>query len=169
MTTLETINNYTNEQFIECFGAIFEHSPWIAEKAANAKPFITLQAVFNEMKKIVIEAPDEEKLALILKHPELGTRLAMSEDSVAEQAGAGLNALNTVEFERITQLNKLYSEKFNFPFIIAVAGLDKHQIMLEMERRIQLDVHTEFKTALEEIYKIAYIRFTAITKQLAIS
>ena len=169
MTSLETINNYTNEQFIDLFGGIFEHSPRIAQKAASARPFVTLQAVFNCMQNIVEEATYEEKLALILKHPELGTRLAMSEASVAEQAGAGLNALTAEEFERMTQLNKQYTEKFNFPFIIAVAGLDKHHIMKEIERRLQLDVQTEFKTALHEIYKIAHIRFTAITEQLTIS
>lgn len=169
MTSLETINNYTNEQFIDLFGGIFEHSPWIAQKAACVRPFVTLQAVFDCMQNIVEEAPYEDQLALILEHPELGTRLAMSEASVAEQAGAGLNALNIVEFERMTQLNKQYTEKFNFPFIIAVAGLDKHHIMKEIERRLKLDVQTEFQTALHEIYKIAHIRFTAIIEQLAIS
>ena len=169
MTSLETINNYTNEQFIDLFGGIFEHSPWIAQKAASTRPFVTLQAVFDRMQNIVEEAAYEAQLALILKHPELGTRLAMSEASVAEQVGAGLNALNAEEFERMTKLNKQYTEKFNFPFIIAVAGLDKHHIMKEIERRLQLDVQTEFKTALHEIYKIAHIRFTAITEQLAIS
>lgn len=169
MTNLQTINACTNEQFIDFFGGIFEHSPWIAQTAASSRPFDTLQAVFDRMQNIVEESPYEDQLILILKHPELGTRLAMSESSVAEQAGAGLKALNTMEFEKMTQLNKQYTEKFNFPFIIAVAGLDKHQIMKEMERRLQLDVETEFKTALHEIYKIAHIRFTAIIDQLAIS
>ena len=165
MTSLQAINTCTNEQFIDLFGGIFEHSPWIAQKAASARPFITLQAVFDQMQNIVEASPYVDQLRLILKHPELGTRLAMSDSSVAEQAGAGLDALIPEEFKRMTQLNKLYTEKFNFPFIIAVAGLNKQQIMKEMERRLLLDVDTEFKTALLEIYKIARIRFTAIIEQ----
>ena len=168
MTCLQTINQYTDEQFVDLFGGIFEHSPWVAQKAATMRPFVSLDAAFEEMRKIVEEASNYEKVELILKHPELGSRLSMSEHSVTEQAGAGLNALTPEEFEIITQLNKQYTEKFNFPFIIAVAGLDKHHIMKEMKRRLLLDKSTEFNTALQEIYKIAQIRFTAITEQLAI-
>lgn len=165
MTTLQNINLYTDEQFIDLFGGIFEHSPWVAQKAAYARPFVSLDAAFEAMRKIVEESDIDEKVALILEHPELGSRLSMSEHSVAEQSSAGLNSLTADEFEVITQLNKQYTEKFNFPFIIAVAGLDKHHIMQEMQRRLKLDNTTEFNTALNEIYKIARIRFTAITEQ----
>ena len=165
MTTLQNINLYTDEQFIDLFGGIFEHSPWVAQKAALARPFVSIDAAFEAMRKIVEESGIDEKVALILEHPELGSRLSMSEHSVAEQAGAGLNALTAEEFEVFTQLNKQYTEKFNFPFIIAVAGLDKHHIMQEMQRRLKLNKTTEFNTALHEIYKIARIRFTAITEQ----
>lgn len=166
MTTLQHLNAYTNEQFVEIFGGIFEHSPWVALEAAFARPFDSLETTFETMRKIVENASIDQKVALILKHPELGSRLAMSEHSVAEQAGAGLNALTSKEFELITILNKQYTEKFKFPFIIAVAGLDKHHIIQEMQRRLQLDELTEFNTALNEIYKIARIRFTAITEEL---
>lgn len=165
MTTLQNINLYNDEQFIDLFGGIFENSPWVAQKAAPARPFVSLEAAFEAMRKVVEEADIDEKVTLILQHPELGSRLSMSEHSVAEQTGAGLNALTADEFEVITKLNKQYTEKFNFPFIIAVAGLDKHQIMQEMQRRLELDTTTEFNTALNEIYKIARIRFTAITEQ----
>ena len=165
MTTLQTINSYTEEQFVDLFGGIFEHSPWVAQKAVHARPFVSLEAAFEAMRKVVEESGIDEKVALILEHPELGSRLSMSEHSVAEQAGAGLNALTAEEFKVFTQLNKQYTEKFSFPFIIAVAGLDKHHIMQEMQRRLELDKTTEFNTALNEIYKIAHIRFTAITEQ----
>lgn len=164
MTTLQHINRYTDEQFVDLFGGIFEHSPWVAQKAAIARPFESLEEAFEAMRKVVEEAGNDEKVALILEHPELGSRLSMSEHSVAEQAGAGLNALTADEFEVMIQLNKQYTEKFNFPFIIAVLGLDKHHIMQEMQRRLELDKTTEFNTALNEIYKIARIRFTAITE-----
>ena len=166
MTALQSINLCTDEQFINLFGGIFEHSPWVAQKAVVTRPFDFLEAAFDTMQKIVEDSSPAEQLALILEHPELGTRLSMSEHSVAEQAGAGLNALTKEEFEMITHLNKQYTEKFNFPFIIAVAGLDKHHIMKEMQRRLTLDETTEFNTALQEIYKIAHIRFKAIIEQL---
>lgn len=163
MVTLEKINRFTVEQFVEVFGGIFEDSPWVAEKAALKRPFPTLKSVYEEMKKLVENTSLEEKERLILKHPELGNRISMSEHSVNEQAGAGLNALTSNEYELIMKLNKLYRDKFNFPFIIAVTGLDKHFIMKEIERRLQNDKSTEFTTALNEIYKIARIRFENIT------
>lgn len=163
MITLEKINRFTEEQFVEVFGGIFEDSPWVAKKAALARPFPSIENTFEVMKKLVENASLEEKEALILKHPELGSRISMSEHSVNEQAGAGLNSLTSNEYELIMKLNKLYKDKFNFPFIIAVTGLDKHFIIKEIERRLQNDKSTEFTTALNEIYKIARIRFENIT------
>ena len=165
MSTLKQINHYTTDQFTQVFGEIFEHSPWIAQKAAIARPFSSLEDVYETMKEIVELSPKEQQLALILEHPELGTRLQISNASVKEQVGAGLNTLTSDEFKRISALNARYTEKFHFPFIIAVAGKDKHTIMSEMERRLSLTVEEEFQTALQEIYKIAKIRFQAIVNE----
>ena len=165
MSTLEQINHYTTDQFIQIFGEIFEHSPWIAQKAATMRPFSSLEDVYETMKEIVELSSKEQQLALILEHPELGTRLQMSNASVKEQAGAGLNTLTPNEFKYISALNARYTEKFHFPFIIAVAGKDKHTIMSEMERRLSFTVEEEFQTALQEIYKIARIRFQAIVDE----
>ena len=165
MTTLEQINQYTTDQFIQLFGEIFEHSPWVAQKAAIARPFSSLEDIYTTMKEIVELSPKEQQLALILEHPELGTRIQMSNASVKEQAGAGLNALTPDEFKHISALNARYTEKFHFPFIIAVAGKDKHTITSEMERRLSLTIEEEFQTALQEIYKIAHIRFQAIVNE----
>lgn len=165
MSTLKQINHYTTDQFIQLFGEIFEHSPWIAQKAAIARPFSSLEEVYETMKEIVELSPKEQQLALILEHPELGTRLQMSNASVKEQVGAGLNTLTPDEFKRISALNARYTEKFHFPFIIAVAGKDKYTIMSEMERRLSLTVEEEFQTALQEIYKIAWIRFQTIVTE----
>lgn len=166
MSTLDKINHYTTEQFIQVFGEIFEHSPWVAQKAVIARPFSSLEDVYETMKEIVELSSKEQQLALILEHPELGTRLQMSNASVKEQAGAGLNTLTPAEFKHISALNARYTEKFHFPFIIAVASKDKHMIMSEMERRLSLTVEEEFQTALQEIYKIAQIRFQAIVTEL---
>ena len=165
MSILDKINQYTTEQFIQVFGEIFEHSPWVAQKAAMMRPFSSIEDVYETMKEIVELSSKEQQLALILEHPELGTRLRMSNASVKEQAGAGLNTLTPYEFKHISALNNRYTEKFQFPFIIAVAGKNKHTIMHEMERRLSLTVAEEFQTALQEIYKIARIRFQTIVDE----
>ncbi len=164
MNTLEYINTCSTEQFIELFGEIFEHSPWIAQQAAEARPFASLNDVFHSMKLIVETSRKDQQLALIQEHPELGRRIKMSDASVGEQKGAGLDALSPEEFERISSLNARYTAAFQFPFIIAVAGKDKQTIMDEMERRLELTAEEEFQTAMQEIYKIALIRFNAITE-----
>ena len=162
MNTLEYINTCSTDQFVQLFGEIFEHSPWIAQQAAEARPFASLNDTFQSMKSIVKTSRKDQQLALILEHPELGTRIKMSDASVGEQKGAGLDALSPEEFERISSLNASYTATFQFPFIIAVAGKNKQMIMGEMERRLKLTTEEEFQTALQEIYKIALIRFNAI-------
>ena len=165
MNMLEHINTCSTDQFIELFGEIFEHSPWIAQQAAEARPFASLYDAFHSMKLIVETSRKDQQLALILKHPELGTRIKMSNASVGEQKGAGLDALLPEEFERVSSLNARYTATFQFPFIIAVAGKNKQMIMNEMERRLKLTAAEEFQTALQEIYKIALIRFNAIIEK----
>ncbi|MER2106700.1 MAG: 2-oxo-4-hydroxy-4-carboxy-5-ureidoimidazoline decarboxylase [Solibacillus sp.] len=167
MISLSQLNTFTLEQFTETFGEIFENSPHIAQKAALARPFVSLEQAFDTMKDIVSASSIEEKTTLILEHPELGKRIAMSNASVQEQAGSGLNALTPEEFKKMSSLNTQYMEKFKFPFIIAVTGLNKHDIMQAIERRLAFDYETEFTTALQEINKIAHIRFTALTAEQA--
>ena len=170
MNTLEHINTCSPSEFVQIFGEIFEHSPWIAQKAAEARPFATFDDAFRSMKLIVETARKDQQLSLIREHPELGTRIKMSDASVGEQKGAGLDALSPEEFDRISSLNTSYTATFQFPFIIAVAGKSKQMIMDEMERRLKLSAEEEFRTALQEIYKIALIRFNAIieTHQLTL-
>lgn len=162
---IQQLNDVSVDTFIHTFGDIFENSPWIAQKAALARPFVSIESAFEAMKDLVVQSSTEAKTTLILEHPELGRRIHMSDASVAEQAGAGLNALSAQEFEQMSALNERYMAKFQFPFIIAVAGLTKHTIMQEIERRLALDAAIEFDTALQEIYKIARIRFDAVTTQ----
>ncbi|WP_404427348.1 2-oxo-4-hydroxy-4-carboxy-5-ureidoimidazoline decarboxylase [Ureibacillus chungkukjangi] len=160
--TNEKINVYSNEEFVEVFGEIFEHSPWIAQKAVAKRPFNTFEEAFEIMRAIVAEASYDQQLTLILEHPELGKRIKMSEASVREQNGAGLDSLSPEEFEDFSVTNKAYMAKFEFPFIIAVAGKDKNDILHAMKERLNNSRETEFETALREIYKIARLRFNAI-------
>lgn len=162
--TLEQINKINVEQFTILFGEIFEHSPWIAEKAAEKRPFSSIDEAFFTMKEIVEKASYDQQLALILEHPELGKRIKMSSASMQEQSGAGLDSLSPEEFNVFSETNKAYMKKFKFPFIIAVSGKDKHTILQAMQQRLHNSLQQEFNTALEEIYKIAQFRFQAITQ-----
>ena len=167
MMVIEQLEKYSNEQFIELFGEIFEHSPWIAEKALKERPFQSVDETFEVMREIVEKSSYDKKLALILEHPELGKRIKMSEASVREQSGAGLDSLSPEEFEIFSATNKAYMGKFDFPFIIAVAGKDKNDILSAMKVRLNNSCEAEFNTALNEIYKIAKIRFDAIIEKLS--
>ncbi len=166
-TILEKLNRFTDEEFVQTFGEIFEHSPWIAQKALEKRPFPSIKESFTTMKQIVEQSSAEAQLVLIKEHPELGKRIKMSESSVREQSGAGLDSLTAEEYEVFSQLNKAYTEKFDFPFIIAVAGKDKNDILLAMKERLTSNCEQEFQTALQQIYKIAKIRFDAIIESFS--
>ena len=164
---IEKLKDYSSEQFVEVFGEIFEHSPWIAQRAVEKKPFKSIEEAYETMRAIVAEASYDQQLALILEHPELGKRINMSKASVREQSGAGLDSLSSEEFEDFSATNKAYTAKFEFPFIIAVAGKDKNDILQAMKERLNNSRETEFEIALQEIYKIARLRFNAIIANLA--
>ena len=100
----------------------------------------------------------EEQLALLLAHPDLGTRARVSEASTTEQAGAGLDQLTQVEFDRLRSLNQAYRDKFGFPFLFAVKGSTKHDILDAIERRVQSSRELEYRVALEQVYRIARYR-----------
>ncbi|RTR31837.1 2-oxo-4-hydroxy-4-carboxy-5-ureidoimidazoline decarboxylase [Robertmurraya yapensis] len=158
MLTIEQLNKTTEHEFMELLGGIFEHSPWVAEKAIHVKPFSSLGHLYDEMVSVVEQATEEQKLILIKAHPNLGERIEMSPDSVNEQAGAGLKNLTPEEYDKFSTLNQQYMDKFAFPFILAVKGKNKHQIYEAMEQRVQNQRETEFQTAMKEIYKIALLR-----------
>lgn len=155
----------TREAFLARFGGVYEHSPWIAEAAyrrgltpAEDAP-AGLTAAFAE---VLAAADDDSKLALIRAHPDLAGRAAIAGDltdaSRSEQAGAGLDRCTPEEFRRFHALNEAYKQKFGFPFILAVAGKTRHDILAAFEARIGNDRETELRTALGEINRIALFR-----------
>lgn len=158
MFTINQLNKTSLTQFIESLGDIFEHSPWIADKAYTGRPFSSIEHLYQEMIAVVEQSTPEQKLTLIKAHPNLGDRAEMSDNSIQEQAGAGLKDLTALEYKNFISLNKKYMDKFGFPFILAVRGKDKQQIYDAMETRIGNDAETEFLTAIQEIYKIALFR-----------
>lgn len=158
MLTIDQLNESNHAEFMEILGGIFERSPWIAEKAEKAKPFISFNHLYQVMIQMVENATSEQKLALIKAHPNLGEHVEMSENSIHEQKGAGLKNLTREEYNKFITMNHQYMEKFCFPFIIAVRGKNKHQIYKAMQARIHNEKDSEFHTALNEIYQIARLR-----------
>jgi len=160
--SLEQINGLSPEQFVAIFGDVAEHSPWVAEKAAEERPFPDPGAVTEAFVDAVLSAGDPEKLALIRAHPDLAGRLAVAGDladaSRREQASAGLDRLSAEEFERFSALNSAYREKFRFPFILAIKGADKHDILRAFEDRIGNDPESEFANAIRQVAQIVAFR-----------
>lgn len=159
----------TRDEFIIRFGGVFEHSPWIAGRAFDSGAIgepLTASAVHAALAAQFQAASPEEQLGVLRAHPDLAGRLAiageLTEDSRKEQAGAGLDRLSPAEHARFTALNTAYVEKFGFPFIIAVKGLTKDDILAAFEARIGNSREQEFETARAQVEKIALLRLTAL-------
>jgi 2-oxo-4-hydroxy-4-carboxy-5-ureidoimidazoline decarboxylase len=156
--TLSKLNAMDRAAFVAELGGIFEHSPWVAESALSAAPFANLYALHAAMVAAVAAAPIELQSSLIRAHPDLGARAKMTAASNAEQSGAGLDRLSPEEYARLQSLNTAYREKFGFPFIYAVKGATKHQIMDALTDRLAQPPHAEHAQALAQIYRIAQYR-----------
>jgi 2-oxo-4-hydroxy-4-carboxy-5-ureidoimidazoline decarboxylase len=153
------------DEFMAAFGKVYEHSPWIAEAVfeAGLDPRHDRIGDLHEAMVAAVEAaPRERQLALLRAHPDLAGRLAISgkltADSAAEQAGVGLDKCTPDEFARFTALNDAYKAKFGFPFVMAVRGRTREEIVDAFARRLKNDAASEFHTALDEVHKIALLR-----------
>jgi 2-oxo-4-hydroxy-4-carboxy-5-ureidoimidazoline decarboxylase len=159
---MDAINTMDRTAFVQKFGGIFEHSPWVAEKAWDKKPFATIGELHAAMVSVARFAPAPLQLELLKAHPDLAGKEAqagaMTSSSVSEQASAGLNALSKAEVAQISQFNAAYKEKFGFPFIIAVRMHTKEGIFFEFARRLQNDTQTEFANDLQNVYSITRLR-----------
>jgi 2-oxo-4-hydroxy-4-carboxy-5-ureidoimidazoline decarboxylase len=159
---IDAVNRMDRDAFVAAFGGTFEHSPWIAERAWAARPFKTPEALHAAMVGVVRAASDEERRRLLNAHPELAGKeareRAMTQDSTAEQGSAGLDRMSPGDFDRFDRLNAAYREKFGFPFIIAVRGRGKQEIVSAFERRLGNDAATEMAAALDEVAAITRMR-----------
>ncbi|WHY55998.1 2-oxo-4-hydroxy-4-carboxy-5-ureidoimidazoline decarboxylase [Peribacillus simplex] len=164
ISDLNSINELNKAEFIQKLGWVYEHSPWIAERSWDYKPFISLEDLKEKMEIVVQNASLSEQLQLIKSHPDLAARIDMAEASVKEQSAAGLNSLSPDEYEEFHALNNQYKEKFGFPFIFAVRGSDKTLIKAEMKRRTGLDQANELKEAIKQIHLIASHRLSDFIK-----
>jgi 2-oxo-4-hydroxy-4-carboxy-5-ureidoimidazoline decarboxylase len=156
--TIAELNASDKTAFVSALGWMFEESPWVAERAWAQRPFESLDALHATMTEIVAEAPEAEQLALLRAHPDLGTRARISEASTGEQRGAGLDQLMPDEFARLQRLNAEYRERFGFPFLFAVKGSTKHDVLEALETRVTRTRDEEFAEALQQVYKIARFR-----------
>ncbi|WP_265532661.1 2-oxo-4-hydroxy-4-carboxy-5-ureidoimidazoline decarboxylase [Pseudomonas saponiphila] len=162
-------SSLSREDFVKAFADIYEHSPWVAEKAYDLgldASVDQIEGLHQRMSDILLSADHATQLALINAHPDLAGKAAvqgqLTEASTHEQAGAGIHQCTAEEFQRFTELNDAYKAKFKFPFIMAVKGSNRHQILAAFETRIHNTVDTEFKCALAEINKIALFRLQAL-------
>ncbi len=166
---LEALNRMDSPAFVGCLGEVFEHSRWVAESAMAARPFATIEALHQAMVGAVQAAPRERQLALLRAHPDLAGKLALAGEvtrsSIGEQAAAGLDRCSADELERFTNLNEAYQSKFGFPFIMAVKGSSRNEILAAFETRLANHSDAEFGAALEQVARIAWLRLQDMVGQ----
>lgn len=160
--TLDAVNALDGAGFVAAFGSIYEHSPWVAEKAFAARPFASVTALHAAMAATVAAASEADQLALLRAHPDLAGRAALAgqltKDSTNEQARAGLDKLTPPEMDRFQKSNAAYTARFGFPFILAVKHWGKQHILAAFDHRLTNTRDQELRTALAEVDKIAFMR-----------
>ena len=155
------------EDFIALYGGVYEHSPHFAQSVwsrAEGGGLDTLDHLSGALHAAVEASGHDAQLALIRAHPDLAGRVKLSPESAGEQAGAGLDHCTALELDAFLALNAAYKAKFGFPFIKAVRGFSRPQILEEFRARLDNDTDTEFRTALEQIHRIALLRLTDLAE-----
>jgi 2-oxo-4-hydroxy-4-carboxy-5-ureidoimidazoline decarboxylase len=162
--SLEDLARADRESFVAALGGVFEHSPWVAAAAFAQRPFASRAALHRAMVEIVRGAGRERQLALIRAHPELAGPpvAALTEASRQEQGAAGLSCAGDDERARFAALNRRYRETFGFPFVMAVKGRSKAEILAAFAERLDQPGEAEFERALQEIARIAGFRLEAM-------
>jgi OHCU decarboxylase len=156
-------------KFMAIFGGVFEHSPWIAEAVWDTGltgRHDTAAGLHQSFREVIRQSGREEKLALLLAHPELAVGIAsdeqLTESSQREQRGAGLDRCSPEEFSEFRKLNDSYREKFGFPFIMAVKGFDRHEILESFRARLENTGDEEFQAAVEQVIRIGRFRIDSL-------
>lgn len=166
MTGMHELNAMSQEDFRDTLAGIFEHSPWVPERAWSQRPFADCASLHRVMCDVVVNSDQAEQRVLIRAHPQLAGKAAirgeLTSASAAEQSGAGLDQCSAEEYARISSLNAAYMEKFGFPFILAVRGHTRLSIIDALEDRINNGADAEFSEALSQIEKIALFRLQAL-------
>tara|TARA_B110000438_G_scaffold300854_1_gene354245 strand:- start:1387 stop:1890 length:504 start_codon:yes stop_codon:yes gene_type:complete len=164
---INKINNLSQGEFTEVFGNVFENASWIAEKLYAQKPFRDFKDLSGKMLNIFEFTDKKKKLIILNSHPDLADKAKiglLTTDSNKEQNNAGLDQCSEEEFKEFKNLNQKYTEKFGFPFIYAVKGKSKIEILNNFKERVAYDISDEFIEAIRQVKKIASLRINEIIK-----
>ena len=162
MSLENDLNNLNRDKFVSLFGVIFEKTQWIAEKLLEYKPFKDKEDLINKMIKIYEETEKNDILNILRSHPKLAVEKNLTKHSNDEQSRANLKNCTEQEYDEFKKLNSQYENKFGFPYIIAVKGKDKIEILNNFRQRINNDVELEFKEAKIQVKKIALFRLNEL-------
>ena len=160
---INNINKLSETQFIKLFSNVFENSQFIAEDLYKKKGdgFNDFEGLTKKMMDIFDNTTKEQKLIILNSHPDLANKTKISSltiDSKKEQQSAGLDSCTKGEFDEFKKLNDLYKKKFNFPFILAVKGKNKNEILDSFRKRISSSVGNEFDEAIKQVKLIGSLR-----------
>jgi 2-oxo-4-hydroxy-4-carboxy-5-ureidoimidazoline decarboxylase len=163
--TVAELNGLDRTSFVAALGWVFEDSPWVAERTWPARPFADVNALCDAMTGQLAAATPEQQLVLLRAHPDLGTRARISPASTGEQASAGLDHLTPQEFDFLHQLNSAYRKKFGFPFLFAVKGSTKNDILQALQVRLAASPGEEHQEALRQVLRIARFRLLEMIQE----
>jgi len=160
---IDVINSLSNEIFIETFKNIFEKSTFIAEDAKNIRPYKNKKHVIDSFLSIFDSLNLETKIKIINNHPNLGDKIkiyqGLTKSSQEEQTLAGLSQCTEEEFNLFNELNSAFKLKFNIPFIFAVRGKNKNEVINEFQLRLNnADINSEIEISIEQVKRIANLR-----------
>ena len=164
MDSIDKFNKLSKAEFISIFGNIFEKTEWVAERCYESKPYNNLDELVSKMMKIFENIEKERHLEILNSHPDLAVEKKLTKDSKNEQKNASLNQCTDEEFVEFKKLNEKYKKKFGFPFIVAVKGKNKEEILNSFRQRITNNINLEFEEAKKQVKKIASFRLGEIIK-----
>ena len=160
--SIDEVNAMSAAEFVATFGDVAEHAPWVAERAEEDRPFRSRQAMCDAFGKAIVRADRTRQIDLLLAHPDLAGKAAMAgevtPDSRTEQASAGLGNLTPDEYDAFIALNQAYRDRHGFPFILAVRGATKHDVLAAFEKRLDSPHDVEFRMALTQVARIMRFR-----------
>ena len=164
MNSIDKVNKLNKSDFISIFGNVFEKTEWIAQKSYDSKPYKNFEELFSKMVEIFENSNKESHIKILNAHPDLAIEKRLTEDSKNEQQNASLNQCTNEEFLEFKKLNEEYKKKFGFPFITAVKGKNKEEILNSFRQRITNNINSEFEEAKKQVKKIASFRLSEIIK-----
>ena len=164
MNSIDKVNKLSKSDFISTFGNVFEKTEWIAQKSYDLKPYKNFEELFSKMMEVFENIEKEKHLEILNAHPNLAVEKKLTRDSKNEQKNASLNQCTEKEFLEFKKLNEKYKKKFGFPFIIAVKGKNKEEILNSFRQRIANNINLEFIEAKKQVKKIAIFRLSEIIK-----